>query len=276
MTEQHQLPNDRARTVSSAMGQAFTEAAGGARTKSHHQPPKAKKDRLAKYASMIDRAFAVESSNNSHQQHSDDDDLVRTCQEQEEELMFLRAALKHLVLHEHKGVKIDKPELEDEIPSNGEKVGIPNHIEINRSPVADCLPFSEESSELTPSEGDFLEMPFPPRQPPRLLSGCNEAVVAPSTKTHSLPQYPQLEKGQVKGQHARCLDFFMYLNDLQTLLQGKYSGKISLDTGLPHGKGVFRFDNGDFYVGDFLNGMMHGAGCLFTRRRQKLLKLREQ
>ena len=66
----------------------------------------------------------------------------------------------------------------------------------------------------------------------------------------------------------------MYLNDLQSLLKGKYSGKISLDTGLPHGKGVFRFENGDFYVGDFWNGMMHGDGCLFTRRRKKLLKLR--
>lgn len=86
--------------------------------------------------------------------------------------------------------------------------------------------------------------------------------------------YPELEKGEIRGQHTRSLDFSAYLNDLKTLLRGKYSGKISLETGLPHGKGVFRFENRDFYVGDFADGMMHGEGCLYTRRNERLLKLR--
>jgi hypothetical protein len=59
-------------------------------------------------------------------------------------------------------------------------------------------------------------------------------------------------------------------------MRGKYSGKISLETNLPDGTGLFRFENRDVYVGEFSNGMMHGQGCFYTRRNQKLLKLRGQ
>jgi len=46
---------------------------------------------------------------------------------------------------------------------------------------------------------------------------------------------------------------------------GSYNG--SLMRGVPHGAGVFRFDNRDLYVGDFTNGVMHGEGTLFCRKK---------
>jgi len=46
---------------------------------------------------------------------------------------------------------------------------------------------------------------------------------------------------------------------------GLYNG--SLLRGVPHGPGVFRFDNRDLYVGNFEHGMMHGEGTLFCRKK---------
>lgn len=83
-----------------------------------------------------------------------------------------------------------------------------------------------------------------------------------------------MELGQIRGLRARSVDFSMYLNDAKTLLKGKYSGRIRSETGLPHGLGVFRFDNRDLYVGEFDNGLFHGEGMLLTRRNHNLIKLR--
>ncbi|KAL3906800.1 MAG: hypothetical protein SGILL_009127 [Bacillariaceae sp.] len=207
--------------------------------------------------------------------HSEDE-LRRVASEQEE-LTFLRKALKQLILHEESATKNPPRSTAEEESHYGRDRGIPNHIEVRK----ECLHHNpilsyDHSSELTPSEGDFPEAFHPPLQSQRLLSNRNLLPLESSGQETVQPSfsYPDLEKGQVKGHHARCLDFFMYMNDTQKLVRGKYSGRISLDTGLPHGKGVFRSENGDFYVGDFLNGMMHGDGCLFTRRNEKLLKLR--
>jgi hypothetical protein len=83
-----------------------------------------------------------------------------------------------------------------------------------------------------------------------------------------------MEKGEIRGQRARSVEFSIQLNDAKVLLKGKYSGKIRTDTGLPHGQGVFRFENRDLYVGEFEDGMFHGSGTLLTRRNRNLIKLR--
>ena len=43
---------------------------------------------------------------------------------------------------------------------------------------------------------------------------------------------------------------------------GKYTGTyiIISNNKIPHGKGQFKFFNGDFYEGDFRNGKIHGNG----------------
>jgi hypothetical protein len=80
--------------------------------------------------------------------------------------------------------------------------------------------------------------------------------------------------GEIRGFHARSVDFSIYLSDAKTLLKGKYSGRIRSETSLPHGPGVFRFDNRDLYIGEFDNGLFHGEGMLLTRRNHNLIKLR--
>jgi hypothetical protein len=269
MAEQLQLSESRAKAVSAALGQAFADAASRPRVSCNTTSYENSKRRcFEKYASVVDKAFLVDLSGHFSHEH---DDLMDVCREQLEELKFLRAALKHLVLFKDFEKSAPVPELTAEDSICGHARGIPNHIVIRNDVIVDLAPCVEDSSELTPSEGDFHDMISIPLQPPSPLSNCFTAGAGVKTIPFI---YPHLEKGEIKGQHARWLDFFMYMNDAQSLLQGKYSGKISLDTGLPHGKGVFRFDNGDFYIGDFLNGMMHGDGCLFTRKRKNLLKLR--
>ena len=38
-------------------------------------------------------------------------------------------------------------------------------------------------------------------------------------------------------------------------------------TGLPHGTGTLRFDNGDTYLGEMKYGDMHGNGTMYSRQK---------
>ncbi|KAG7356102.1 MORN repeat-containing protein [Nitzschia inconspicua] len=284
MTEQHDFSENHAITVSSALGKAMLEAA------SHYGVSSSfKNDSLTNYATMIHNCFTQpkESTLERNYDSRPDDSLSETCRQQEQELRFLRAALKETILCwpqveacHHPPSKMERKAREmitspgpQQQSGDGE---IPTSIQFVKDTIILDPQHPEEHSELTPSEGDFLLEIAALVQPKSLLSsfGIKNRTAKPIHQAHTRIEYPELEKGETRGQHTRCMDFFLYLNDLESLLRGKYSGKVSLETGLPHGKGVFRFDNRDVYMGDFADGMMHGEGCLFTRRNKRLLKLR--
>lgn len=283
--EQHRLSKSHAANVASAMSMALVEAASHDRTSSSSNT-----DYLTKYATMIDHSLTPPKQPAARDTFSSNkDNLSQTLHQNEEELRFLRSALKHMILQypnvntdtDESPNKLPKENFDKDIESPGDindNVGIPTsiHFRIETDLHDDQHLLLEDHSELTPSEGDFFPESVPPLQPKRLLSVVH---MENNDRNDKIPKaqemtYPDLEKGEIRGQHTRSLDFFMYLNDLGTLLRGKYNGKISLDTGLPHGKGVFRFENRDVYIGDFADGMMHGEGCLYTRRNERLLKLR--
>ncbi|KAG7361067.1 MORN repeat-containing protein [Nitzschia inconspicua] len=284
MTEQHNFSENHAITVSSALGKAMLEAASHDGVSSSF-----KNDSLTKYATMIDNCFTQpkESTLERNYDSRPDDSLSETCRQQEQELRFLRAALKQTILCWPQVEACQHPPMEMESkahevltsPGPQQQSGdgeIPTSIQFLKDTTMLDPQHPEEHSELTPSEGDFLLEIAPLLQPKSLLSsfGIKNRTAKPIYQSHDKIEYPELEKGETQGQHTRCMDFFLYLNDLESLLRGKYSGKISLETGLPHGKGIFRFDNRDVYIGDFADGMMHGEGCFFTRRNNRLLKLR--
>jgi hypothetical protein len=70
-----------------------------------------------------------------------------------------------------------------------------------------------------------------------------------------------LEPGEVGHDRARGMKVQLVLQN--AYIRGSYNG--SLHQGVPHGSGVLRFDNRDLYIGEFLNGFMHGQGTLFCR-----------
>jgi hypothetical protein len=49
-------------------------------------------------------------------------------------------------------------------------------------------------------------------------------------------------------------------------LEGSYTG--ALVDGAPNGTGTIRFDNGDTYLGEVVNGEMHGKGTLYHRLKE--------
>jgi hypothetical protein len=92
----------------------------------------------------------------------------------------------------------------------------------------------------------------------------------------------ELQKGgEIQSHHDRVrgMNFQLYFKHWGTTLQGRYNGRISPRTGLPHGSGVLRFENRDMYIGEFVDGALHGEGTLFARtndsnNNNKLLTLR--
>ena len=49
---------------------------------------------------------------------------------------------------------------------------------------------------------------------------------------------------------------------------GNYTGPLNA-TGLPHGTGTIRFNNGDTYLGALCNGLMHGRGAMYFGNKRK-------
>jgi hypothetical protein len=84
--------------------------------------------------------------------------------------------------------------------------------------------------------------------------------------------FVEMAKGEIRNNRARCILHEIYFERWGLTLQGHYSGKIRNQ--LPHGCGVLRFDNGDFYYGQFECGLLEGEGSLLLRRDGKLLKYR--
>jgi len=84
--------------------------------------------------------------------------------------------------------------------------------------------------------------------------------------------FPQLSKGEHTSTRARHVLHEIYFQRWQMTLQGHYTGMIQ--NLVPHGSGVLRFINGDFYCGQFECGLLHGEGMLLVRREGRILKYR--
>lgn len=108
---------------------------------------------------------------------------------------------------------------------------------------------------------------------------CKPATINLSVSTltrrptvYSGVAFTDMIKGEIQGNRARGIVHRIYFAAWGMELRGRYSGMVQ--NSLPHGSGVLRFDNGDFYCGQFEVGMLHGVGSLLLRRGGTLLKYR--
>ena len=286
MTEQHGLRDEDVDKITTAMTQAVMESVFRSIQQNEDNDTSLSKTTrnqyFTKYATFIDKSFSNDVDNSNFSNES----LHQLYKDQEEELLFLRSALKHLILAEKPNEPTGKAPQPVELPCDDNHFNqkrqkipqgeIPQIIEFQIEDIGHQNPvLSEDASDLTPSLGDFMDYDnlLPVHHSTNLLGNFNNQDPPVKKFHYTSIEYPDLKPGEVCHQHARSLEFFIYLNDVQTLMRGKYSGKISLETNLPDGPGLFRFENRDVYVGEFSNGMMHGQGCFYTRRNRKLLKL---
>jgi len=307
------LPDDHASKVAAAMGKAIVE------TVFHSSPMQDEKTASGssmavnnlyatkKYAKILKKSMeAIDArSDEVLQRDLSEEALDQLCKLQQDELFFLRAVVKHLVLgvenkesterkesietqetnqsaavpdsksHNPIGTETKNPERPKNLSSE-----IPEFIELCSDRNEDNVLLEDDVSQLTPSEGDFLvDGCLPTYQCNNILFPFpqQDGTLVCSLSSRRPNYYTDLKPGEIRDSFARSLEFSVYMNDVQALLSGKYTGKLSVETGLPHGKGVFRFANRDIYIGDFWNGFLHGTGVLFTRRkrsnRKVLLKL---
>lgn len=183
MTEQHLLPKGRATTVAFVMSTAMAESAHLCYHVSPSSLPQSKNDCLTKYAAMVDTIFMPPDLHSTKKESGNlaTNCLRQSCCQQEEELWFLRTALKQMILLQTDTGNVPGPQPVTEKPldnpiyfpdvrPNFDDGEIPTSIEFSRhSTILDPLHL-EDHSELTPSVGDFpLESP-PPLQPTLLLS----------------------------------------------------------------------------------------------------------
>ena len=84
--------------------------------------------------------------------------------------------------------------------------------------------------------------------------------------------FPELSKGEIRGNRARSVLHEIYFERSGMSLQGYYTGTTRDQQ--PHGSGVLRFQNGDFYCGQFERGVFQGQGSLLLRREGTLQKYR--
>jgi hypothetical protein len=173
MIEQHKLSMDHATRVALAMGKAMMETAFDDQIASN-----SKTDFLTKYTTMLYKSFTPpDGSYMKSRLDLSKDDMCRICRQQEEDLLFLRLALKHMVLQPLVKSSPSPPKegnlnsMHDppaSLPRESGGGGIPQCIEFCNEPALPDQQVFDSSSELTPSEGDFLLESIPP---PRLLSG---------------------------------------------------------------------------------------------------------
>jgi hypothetical protein len=97
-------------------------------------------------------------------------------------------------------------------------------------------------------------------------------TMANELPTSSIISFPEMSKGDICNNRARCVLHEIYFEKWGMTLRGHYSGMVRDQQ--PHGSGVLRFGNGDFYCGQFECGLFQGEGSLLLRRDGRLLKYR--
>ncbi|CAJ1927356.1 unnamed protein product [Cylindrotheca closterium] len=72
---------------------------------------------------------------------------------------------------------------------------------------------------------------------------------------------PTTDAGDLKPDRAQNMEIEIKMNG--QIQKGSYSGALSQTVPrLPYGAGIIKFDNGDMYMGDMMDGQMHGHGTL--------------
>jgi len=253
------------------------------------------------------------------------DSLKRQLHQQNEEIHFLRAALKAMIhaqpdddtpIVPEQRTPQDPNEMEADIINVPYTIEIPTLMPINDEIVPDHM------SELTPSDlrvnrtvrlqsrkestysnADIVvpgivhavpvnqNVSIPNSIPSlsldfgenKLIAGRDSSYAANymeamklvyrlRTQQHSGASFTDMAKGEIQPTRARGMQCEIFFECWGVALIGRYSGMVRND--LPNGKGVLRFDNRDYYIGDFKDGALHGQGSLFLRREQRLLVFR--
>jgi hypothetical protein len=241
-------------------------------------------------------------------EHGNGSSTSLSCQSQNDELMFLRLAVKELLFQ----LPAEDPLVPRE---NKKKNAFPSNIEFHQLEVMDdditeatSLVFSHDDAEggetqelastanlpileKTPSRIGFVGTPSMPLPPLNLSDHHRDPYGNSLTKTESTEswrymqtiqtlfatrpssqtsKYSLMEKGEIYGDRARGIQWQVTIRGIP--FDGTYNG--SLKDGVPEGPGVLRFHNRDLYIGDFTNGSMHGEGALFCRKQAKVVVLR--
>jgi hypothetical protein len=231
-------------------------------------------------------------------------------QSQQDELMFLRLAVKELLFR----LPGEDPLVP---PENNKNITIPSNIEFYPPGVMDddltetasfvspdaaaegegtqelALKANPPGHEKTPLYIDWVGMPSIPSPPLNLPDHRDPYKNSLTTKIESTEswrylqtihtlfatrpassqtsKYNLIEKGEIHGDRARGIQWQVTIRGVP--FKGTYNGSLK-DGAVPEGPGVLRFHNRDLYIGDFINGAMHGEGALFCRKQTKLAVLR--
>eukprot|EP00934_Nitzschia_sp_Nitz4_P008164 Nitzschia sp. Nitz4//scaffold55_size114948//84531//85832//NITZ4_003915-RA/size114948-processed-gene-0.77-mRNA-1//-1//CDS//3329554572//8154//frame0 len=225
--------------------------------------------------------------------HMHDDESVNRMkgeiERQSQEIQFLRSALKHLVLPSHQESTSSKvtvhkrsdrhvhlPDVPEEESPYLPVVGVPRSISIPLHP-------EDSTSHLDLDLGLRCDLPeervelFKPKQlvqdPSDTVKKAMEVLHKAKLSAHqSEESFTNMEKGQIHGNRARGISCSVYFQSWGLSVRGQYNGTVK--DGIPHGRGVLRFDNRDYYAGEFLHGELHGEGSLFLRRDGRWLSFR--
>jgi hypothetical protein len=112
-----------------------------------------------------------------------------------------------------------------------------------------------------------------PGRPLTCVEANMDLVYSLRAKSHFTTPYSEMTKGEVHDDRARGIECELRFKDWNRSLKGVYCGQVNQNE-IPHGRGVLRFDNRDLYIGEFIDGEMHGEGTLFCRSKTKLVTLR--
>ena len=237
----------------------------------------------------------------------------QSFQSQQDELMFLRLAVKELIF---------QLPAEDALVTreNNKSNAIPSNIEFHQPDVMDD-DITETASFIShhDAEGEEPQEPALKVNPPpgydmaplRINWVGMPSIPPPPLNLHVVPDHHRDPYSNSLTKTESRTESWRYMQTIQTLFatrplpetSNKYSlmekGEIhgdrargiqwqvtiqgilfegtyngSLKGGVPEGPGVLRFHNRDLYIGDFTNGTMHGEGALFCRKQAKLAVLR--
>jgi hypothetical protein len=285
----HGLAHTHAVAAAKAFGNAAEIAASGT-------SPNSFVTQFASYQAVVDGAMDTRGGGRSMAPTTRDDSLT-TYQRQQDEIYYLRLAVKNLVLQLAKSSARGpaKQSYESE-QREAHQNGVPTRIELRSISVSEATEDLSQSQNLvdsptpttvTPTRDPMEDsLPYLPtlsfHMSCPLPHNCEEKVgESPESPSHCKPKARMAElflSNSHEGNthppssaiHALDDDYMVgnrthgtkvEINVRGNLFLGRYNGKLS--NGVPNGQGVLRFDNRDLYMGEFLHGFMHGEGTLF-------------